>query len=121
MLLEAKLDIGNGCQYDITDCEFELKQPDEGSLPVGSPLRFTITNDPDFTFIGWLTDGSLKNGSIVISDIKDTGKYTKTVTFENASCVSVREHGNEREFTICIILQAETLKFGSRGELTANQ
>ena len=132
MALEAKLDIGDGREYDVIDCEYEMKQPGkDNNLPAGRPggglVHFTILaqDDNNMNFHQWMVDKTLKkNGSITFSAVRDAKRSTKTVAFENAICINLNEHfdkHSEIEMVMRITLLAETLKFGSGVKLTANQ
>ena len=122
MALEAKLNIGDGPEYDVINCEYEISQPMKESRASGRPdggiITFTILSQDDTNtiFHEWMVDNTQhKNGSIVFSAVKDAKISTKTLAFEKAHCLGLQEHFNkhvDNEMVMRVTIRASVVKFG---------
>ena len=102
MAHEAKLNIGNGQEYDIIDCEYKMEQPAGVAGITGKPrygiIHFTMlsTDDNNMTFHRWMIDKmEQKSGSITFSSVRNAKMSTRTVVFKNAYCIKLHEHFNK--------------------------
>lgn len=124
MALQGQVTI-NGRNYGVVECEYEFKQTvDDTGKPTtrtqGGSIKFVMpsTSDEDQFFYRWMFNktqvysGFLK--FCVFSN--DNKKRFKTVTFENAYCIGLKDYFNDHDSKLMyttVTLSAEKITIGA--------
>lgn len=106
MAIQAKVSINGGSVYNVIECSYDFLQSiDTTGKPVSRPqggiITFTIpsTSDDDLFFYKWMLNKTeVQSGTItfIISSNNNKPNY-KTVRFENAYCVGLKDFFNKSD------------------------
>lgn len=123
MALQGKLAIGQR-EYGIVECEYEFSQQvDDTGKPVTRPHGGTITfvmpstDDDDLFFYKWMFNKTeVENGVFTFVVYSHDNKLSyKTVKFENAYCIGLRDFFNDNDSRLMystITISAEKITIG---------
>lgn len=119
----------DGTPYNVLECMYEFVQPVKGNgqpsaRPEGGLIHFKIVSldDNDMCFHKWMLNKTeLKDGVFEI-DVMENGKIShKTISFENAYCIRLKEYlKNEENAQMCmeITISAAEISFGKSNKVT---
>ena len=131
MALQGKLEIGNK-SYDVVECSYEFSQSiDETGKPTSRPHGGSITfvmpstSDADLFFYRWMFNKTQVYSGKFRFCVYTTRNITnyKTVAFENAYCISLRDYFNDNDSKLMyttVTISAELIRIGKGGGATLN-
>ena len=130
MAILGKLSIG-GKEYAVVQAQYDLNQSlDETNKPNsrtrGGTITFVMpsTNDDDLFFYKWMfSKTEVKDGTFIFTVWTHQNKQSfKTVAFQHAYCVSLRDFFNDSDARLMyttVTIAAEIITIGDSGGDTA--
>ena len=127
MLQTARLKLDNNEEYRLIACEYEFGVPIKGSgipagrTPEGGQIHFIIVSpdDNDPFFHDWALDINEKKDGTATFSTDSNNPSTKTLNFEDAYCVGIREffdcqHRADLQMLTEIVISAKKISFGKK-------
>lgn len=130
MALTANLKIeGSNNSYNVLGCDYEVTQAIDATgrpsdRPRGGLIEITMAapDDSDMIFHEWMRDKyATKEGKISFTVNKNNVDKPKTVSFQDAYCIKLREffdNNNPLQMLITITVAAGKITFGKNCDLT---
>ena len=122
----SSISFDEGKDYMLISCDYQIDQPVLNGQPNGYPtcgkIKITLVtpDNEDMFFFEWMkqTVGH-KDGEIFFQVVNEGKASTKTLKFEGAFCISLREDFSfltDSQMTTTIEFLSEKVTFGGGGE-----